>query len=742
MSYQVRQPFAQFFDLKGKPLEGGFIYFGEVNKNPQTDPITVYSDDALTQPLAQPLRTVGGYVALNGKPIQVFTADTAMSVACYGSDRDLAFYLPEAAGGESLLQFIADLANDGDPAKGAALIGYSGRTVADRLKDVVCVEDFGAIGNGVVDDRAAIQAAIDYAIPLGKNVVGNNVYSISGKIEITQYRTDPAVSLDFSTITVFLNEVILTATTGSAIECYSPTTTVHVKKLFGPGGSTSTSGLYISGQGDPGHKVGYVSGFGVDVNIESAYSHTVWVGYAQDADVGVLLTDSNANKIYSGRIGGRFTDGTVLTDPTTCSVGVKVVGGEANEIHANIEYCKRDSNAVGLLDGGSGTRFYGYIEGCAKYNLHSTGTGSEYQIITGGNVGPSGVRVDGDSSVKLLKQQTSVQETPTGSNTTLTFLTPSKFESSGFGSISGHEGYQETQFTALSDIRNEIASSCSLAAPNWSYTSLGAASWGSVAVTVSDVVNSETGYTRETKFVFPATPGADSIYRVTQTGRIARVGPIVYGAALIVESGDVDVMVRVLEGANNVQSKQVVRLGASNKVVDVGARYTKTTPYANDVLFELQFRTSVGAVVRVLNTYLVTDAQCIMPSPNYGSTLSTRLKGKPIDGNMVERGISINGGLQLGISPAISSAGQYVLDRGLFPVYLVTGGWSGNLFLENSPVDGLTITIKRDDVAASGVMQILPTGSIEGSSAGVDIAPAWTAVNLVWSAALATWLRV
>ena len=127
MSYQIRQPFAQFFGLDGKPLEGGFIYLGEVNKNPQTDPIMVYSDEGLTQPVAQPLRTSGGYVSLNGKPIQVFTDDTAMSVACYGSDRGLVFYLPEAAGGESLQQFIADLANDSDPTKGAALVGYRGQ---------------------------------------------------------------------------------------------------------------------------------------------------------------------------------------------------------------------------------------------------------------------------------------------------------------------------------------------------------------------------------------------------------------------------------------------------------------------------------------------------------------------------------------------------------------------------------------------------------------------------------------
>lgn len=65
----------------------------------------------------------------------------------------------------------------------AAGSGASQRTVLDKLRDVVSVKDFGAVGDGVADDTAAIQAALaasnNVSFPFGTYRITNTI-SITG----------------------------------------------------------------------------------------------------------------------------------------------------------------------------------------------------------------------------------------------------------------------------------------------------------------------------------------------------------------------------------------------------------------------------------------------------------------------------------------------------------------------------------------------------------------------------------
>jgi hypothetical protein len=70
---EVNPPFPVFADIDGQPLEAGYIWIGQVNLDPQTNPINVYWDAAQTILAPQPIRTLAGYPANNGTPARFFS---------------------------------------------------------------------------------------------------------------------------------------------------------------------------------------------------------------------------------------------------------------------------------------------------------------------------------------------------------------------------------------------------------------------------------------------------------------------------------------------------------------------------------------------------------------------------------------------------------------------------------------------------------------------------------------------
>jgi hypothetical protein len=67
--------------------------------------------------------------------------------------------------------------------------GAVARTVESKLRDTVSVKDFGAVGNGVADDTAAIQAAIDsFASGNGTVYFPTGSYKVSSTITVSKNR--------------------------------------------------------------------------------------------------------------------------------------------------------------------------------------------------------------------------------------------------------------------------------------------------------------------------------------------------------------------------------------------------------------------------------------------------------------------------------------------------------------------------------------------------------------------------
>lgn len=153
--YVINTPAPVFYDTDGTPLENGYVYIGTQNLNPETNPIAVYWDSALTQLAAQPLRTVNGYISRNGNVASIYTALSVYSMTIRNRNGSFVYSETSLNGIDNGLR--ADLA----ASTGADLVGLSqGGTVQDAISWVT-PQEFGAVGDGTTDDTAALVAWLD-----------------------------------------------------------------------------------------------------------------------------------------------------------------------------------------------------------------------------------------------------------------------------------------------------------------------------------------------------------------------------------------------------------------------------------------------------------------------------------------------------------------------------------------------------------------------------------------------------
>lgn len=148
----IQPTYPIFTDIDGQPLEDGYIWIGTVNLAPIVNPITVYWDAALTIPAVQPIRTRGGYPVNSGTPARLYV-NSNYSIQVQNKNGSVVYSAPAATERYGNIINLVDI--DFIQAGTGAVV----RTALAKMREPVSVKDFGAVGDGVADDTAAILLA-------------------------------------------------------------------------------------------------------------------------------------------------------------------------------------------------------------------------------------------------------------------------------------------------------------------------------------------------------------------------------------------------------------------------------------------------------------------------------------------------------------------------------------------------------------------------------------------------------
>lgn len=304
----TQAPFAQYFDKDGSPLDGGSVYFGVANQNPETQPVQIYWDIAGTQPATQPVSTLNGYTVRSGTPANIYAAGD-YSVTVKNRNGEFVYYATSSAlfsNDVALQQISIDLASAAT-GKGSKLVafiqrltGAVARWVEDKLSETISVKDFGAsTANTAVANNAAIQNAINVALGSARTTLD---LGESGDYLITGL-TIPSGS---QSITIRGRGARLVTTTNAPAFAVTNSDNVVFDgvRILGnsPAAPTIQSGIYLDGIGRG--------------RIVNCHFEALSVGiYAYNANVGYLTGGFQVPSEISGNVIKNCYNG-ILTEDT------------------------------------------------------------------------------------------------------------------------------------------------------------------------------------------------------------------------------------------------------------------------------------------------------------------------------------------------------------------------------------------------------------------------------------------
>lgn len=356
-AFSVHEPFPQFHDRDGQPLDGGFVFIGTAGLDAQANQIPVYFDAALTIPASQPIQTHGGFAANGATPTPIYVDANDYSIKVLDANGALVIAYPNAVdrfpaavitGGLSIANVTYD----------RALTGTQLRTVEGRLRDFTSVFDFMTpaqiagvqAGLSLVDVTAPIQAAL--------NSGAREVYFPQGG-----YLISSTLTINSVTVAKMLrgagrqSSIIYSVSAGNAIESIGNPITQNT--------SITIADLNIEGQPGTGNGIFFEYTSQATIERVGLYGHGAdGIRVENGAHIAIVDCWSRSNTGNALRIGGEayFVDvrgGTF--ESSQDGVEIDIAGGAASPRFLTFTGCAFRGNTNANVNVGQSrdVRFFG-----------------------------------------------------------------------------------------------------------------------------------------------------------------------------------------------------------------------------------------------------------------------------------------------------------------------------------------------------------------------------------------------